>query len=92
MRKFSPLYWGRQTWDFWCFFTFVLNSSMWILLRLRYVRRPRDPKKLRNSRSGTLSAQILYLLDKLDPGVSELLLLFVLDLASYLLVTLFLLD
>ena len=50
------------------------------------------PKELCNSRSGTLSAQVLYFPDKLNPGGLEFLLLLVLDFHSYLLVRLFFLN
>ena len=50
------------------------------------------PKELCNSRSGTLSAQVLYFPDKRNSGGFEFLLPFILDFASYFLVTLFFLN
>ena len=65
----------------WCSF-FDLKSSMWILLRLRYVKlRPVTGTKSNNARSGALSAQILDFTDKLDPGDLEFLFFFTLDFA-----------
>ena len=93
MRTNSPSNQGtHEPGKFWSFLGFFLKSSMWILLRLRYVRQLHDPRRLGNSRVGTLSAQVLHFLDKLDTGDLEFLFFVILDFKCYLLITLFFLD
>jgi hypothetical protein len=94
MRASFPFHYATdKLGEFWCAFSSFLKASMWILLRLRaYVSQQFDPRRLGNSRFGTLSAQLLYSADKLDPGGLEFLLFILLDFACHLLFPIAFLD
>ena len=65
---------------------------MWILLRLRNVSLRLVPRNVGDVRSGALSTQILYLLEKPSPGDFEFPFLLILNFALYLYIASIFLD